>query len=962
MTDASPFRLPAPDGLLIDRARSLRFSFEGRQFTGYAGDTVASALAAHGVSLLSRSFKYRRPRGLFSLAGAEANTLVEVNGEANVLAEQHAVAEGDRVRGQNYTGSLAFDRGAWIGALGRFLPVGFYYRAFFRPRGAWRFWEPIVRRRAGIGRVDTTAPRGYFDKAYLFADVAVVGGGPAGLAAAIAAAEAGGRVVLIDENPVLGGALAYARFDPEGRLARARREALTSRLAALRNVRVLTDATCQGCFADNWLPVVRGNRLYKLRAGRVVVATGAFEQPLVFRHNDLPGIMLGSAAQRLIRLYGVRPGHRAVIATANDDGYATALDLLEAGGEVVAVADLRREPAPTAMSATVARAGVPIWTGHTLREAAGRRRVAAVELAPVRDDRRCGASSASLACDLVCISVGYAPNLALAAHAGARLAYDPGTAMHRATNLPPGLDVAGAANQVFALDPVLADGARAGRAATGRAAEPVRDPGAAGITHPWPIFPDAKGKDFVDFDEDLTVQDILDSVAAGFDDIQLLKRYSTLGMGPSQGRHSAANAIRLAARALDRTPDQIGTTTSRPPYAAERIGVLAGRSFEPVRRTPMHHRHAEAGARMMVAAAWLRPAHYGGSGDAEAAIAGEARAVRASAGLIDVSTLGKIEIRGPDAGEFLDRLYVTAHGKQPIGRGRYALLTDAAGTIVDDGVVCRLADTHYYVTATTSGVDAVVRDMYLWNAQWRLDVDIANVTAAYAAVNLAGPRSRAVLAAAGTDLDLGPEAFPFMGVRTGLVAGIPARTLRVGFVGELGYEIHVPAGCGEALWDALLAAGRAHGIRPFGVEAQRVLRLEKGHIIVGQDTDGLTYPDEFGRGAMGARKPFFVGGPALRIHRTRAVSRQLVGFTLDDSAAPLPKECHLVIRDGEIAGRVTSCVRSPNLGKPIGLAYVAPSQAPVGSTFEIRVEGRRLVRARVVALPFYDPENHRQAI
>ncbi len=372
----------------------------------------------------------------------------------------------------------------------------------------------------------------------------------------------------------------------------------------------------------------------------------------------------------------------------------------------------------------------------------------------------------------------------------------------------------------------------------------------------------------------------------------------------------------------------------------------------------MHHRHIEAQARMMVAGAWLRPAYYGDAADAAAAAAREVAAVRTAAGLIDVSTLGKIELRGPDAAEFLNRLYVTAHLQQPVGRARYCLMTDPAGAVIDDGVACRLAEQHFFVTATTSGADAVVRAMYLWNAQWRLDVDIANATAAYAAVNLAGPRSRDILAPICRDIELAPAAFPYLGVRTGEVAGIPARLMRVGFVGELGYEIHVPAGCGEALWDALIRAGARHGILPFGVEAQRVLRLEKGHVIVGQDTDGLTHPLEIGMPAPA--KPFFIGAAALAAHRERGLARRLVGFELVNDDAAMPKECHLVIEGGDIAGRVTSCARSPSLNRVIGLAYLPAERAEAGRTFTIRVERGALTAARVVPLPFYDPGNERQ--
>ncbi|MFQ6017451.1 MAG: glycine cleavage T C-terminal barrel domain-containing protein, partial [Kiloniellaceae bacterium] len=485
--------------------------------------------------------------------------------------------------------------------------------------------------------------------------------------------------------------------------------------------------------------------------------------------------------------------------------------------------------------------------------------------------------------------------------------------------------------------------------------------GAGGVNAPWPIFPHPKGKDFVDFDEDLQVRDILDSAAAGYAEPELVKRFSTVGMGPSQGRHSALNTARLIAKANNRSVAETGVTTARPPFAGEKLGVLAGRSFEPERLTAMHHRHLEAGARMMTAGLWWRPFHYGPEARRAACIREEVLAVRENVGLIDVSTLGGLEVRGPDAAEFLNRVYTFAYARQPTGRARYALMTNEAGTIIDDGVACRFHEDHFYVTATTGGAERVYLSMLWWNAQWRLEVDISNVTPGYAAVNLAGPKSREVLSELVDDVDLGPEAFPYMGLREGRVAGIPARFIRIGFVGELGYEIHVPASQGEALWDRLMEAGRDHGIRPFGIEAQRVLRLEKGHIIIGQDTDAMTFPHEVDMAwAIAKRKPFFVGGRSIELRLRQPIKRRLAGFTIDDPALPLPEESNLVLRGGEIVGFVTSVARASAGERIIGLAYVHPDDAEVGRPIEIKLDTGRVIRAEVAALPFYDPDNKRQ--
>ncbi|GAB0117851.1 2Fe-2S iron-sulfur cluster-binding protein [Acidisoma sp. 7E03] len=945
-------RLGAGWGLLIDQQRPLSFSFDGETYQAYEGDVIASALWAAGRSVISRSFKYHRPRGPLTMAGHDVNSLVQVGVEPNVRGDRHRVSAHMAVRSINRLGRLDHDLLAAIGLFSRFLPVGFYYKTFFRPRGAWAFFEKPIRALAGLGRLDPKAPHGYFDKAYLFCDVLVVGGGPAGLHAAIAAAETGADTLLIEEWPEAGGSLLFGRVNGSRAEAEARRARLLKRAAALPNLRLMKETVVSGLFADHWAAALRGNRLYKIRAERTVLATGAYDQPLVFKNNDLPGIIFADAAQRLMRLYGVRPGTRAVVATANRFGIDAALDLLDAGVEVAAVIDLR-PAAPPEETAPLAGRGVRIVAGASLKAARGKARVQAVAV------QHAVGRTEWIACDTVVMSVGYTPALNLACHVGARAVYDDATAMHRAVGLPAGLALAGSVAGIWADDLIAAQADAVGR---GNDAPTPANPGQT-VTHAWPIAEAAEhhGKAFVDFDEDLVVGDITGSVADGYDDIQLVKRYSTVGLGSSQGRHANLNTIRLVARATGRSLEAVGTTTFRPPLVPEKFGHLAGRSFEPTRLTPMHARHVEAGAQMMPAGLWLRPAYYGARADAAMAIAAEVRAVREAAGMIDVSTLGGLEIRGPDAAAFLDRVYTFSFAKQPVGRARYALMVDETGVMIDDGVACRLHERHFYVTATTSAVDQVYRLMTLWNQRWRLDVDIANVTSAYAGLNIAGPQSRAVLQSLEADIDLSAAAFPFMGVRTGHVAGIPVRVLRVGFVGELGFEIHCPARFGLALWDRLAEAGKPFGLKPFGVEAQRVLRLEKGHIIIGQDTDGLTNPLEADMGwALSKTKPFYLGKRSIEMQAAKGITRKLVGFALVDPAAPMPKECHLVIAGGEIAGRVTSVTRSAALGKVIGLAYVPAATSSPGTRFEIRTDGGHMVIAEIVPLPFYDPANTRQ--
>ena len=965
-------RLPAPAGLWIDRDKPINFRFEGRGYQGYAGDTIASALAANGVKVLSRSFKYHRPRGILTMAGQDANTLVQLENEPNALADRHPISEGLEVRPQNVFGSLTRDWGALLGKIGRFMPVGFYYRAFFRPRGVFeRIWEPIFRKTTGLGAVNLKAPHGYYDKAYGFYDVAVVGGGPAGLSAALVAARAGASVLLVEENPVPGGALGYARFDVEGVRGERLREELVREVAAEPAIEVMTDAVCNGWFADNWLPVIRGNRLYKIRAGEVVLAAGELEQPALFRNNDLPGVMMGSAAQRLIRLYGIRPGARAVVLTGNRFGYQVALDLIEAGVEVAAVVDQRPAPEPDPAMAAVLERGLRVLSGHAVIEAMpepGNRGLTGAVVDSIVGEGRVAGQTERISCDIIAMSVGFTPTYQLALQAGARLGYDDASAIFSITGLPEHLHLAGSMNGRHDLDAVVADGRLAGwRAAQGAGLDSGEAPAApaaadgAGVNAPWPIFGHPKGKDFVDFDEDLQIKDIVNAAADGYSELELVKRFSTVGMGPSQGRHSALATARLIAKASGRTVAETGVTTARPPFTGEKLGVLAGRSFELERFTAMHHRHLELGAQMMTAGLWWRPGYYGPVERRDAGIREECLAVRENVGLIDVSTLGGLEIRGPDAAEFLNRIYTFAYLKQPLGRARYLLMTNEAGTIIDDGVACRFRDDHFYVTATTSGAERVYLSMLWWNAQWRLQVDISHVTAAYAAVNLAGPKAREVLAKLTDDVDVSAEAFPYMGLREGHVGGVPARLIRIGFVGELGYEVHVPMSQGEALWDAVMTAGREFDIKPFGLEAQRVLRLEKGHFIIGQDTDAMTFPHEVDMAwAIAKKKPFFVGGRSIEQRLRQPMTRKLVGFTIEETGVPSPDESNVVLRGGEVVGFVTSVALSPALGKVIGLAYAHPDDAELGKTIQIKLDSGQVVAATVASPRFYDPDNARQ--
>lgn len=960
-------RLPATRGEWIDRSRPVEFKFEGQTYKGYAGDTISSALWGAGVRVLGRSFKYHRPRGVLSLANHDVNALHQSGGTPNVRADVTPLVAGMDLTAVNTFGSLADDKGRFLGKLSAVLPVGFYYKAFHSKR-LFPMWERMFRAMTGLGKVDLKSPHKRTPKAYDFCDVLVIGAGPSGLSAALAAATQGADVTVVDENAQAGGSAGYQLGNDNGR--RQQHADLLAKVAAEPRIRVLTGTYAAGYYKDHWIPLVSAERMLKMRASSVVVASGAFEQPAVFHNNDLPGIMLASAAQRLAYRYGVKPMDKAVVLTANADGYRAALDLLALGTAIAAVVDLRATPGKAEPLAHLLRqSGVEVLSGHCIVEARpdANGLCAGARIAALRADGTPAAQTRDIPCDGILMSTGWAPAANLLYQATTRMRYDRAVEQFVPDVLPDGVFACGRVNGVFELDRKLADGARAGSHAAaaagfGSASGAALAPESESPSHPWPIIDHPAGKNFVDFDEDLQFKDFRNAVQEGFDNIELLKRFSTNGMGPSQGKHSNMNGLRILARLTGKEPQQVGTTTARPFFHPVPMSILAGRGFHPERRTPLHSRHDALGAKWMPAGVWQRPEYYQLAGKSRLdCIRGEALAVRNGVGLIDVGTLGKLEVIGPQAAEFLERVYTSNYANLKVGMTRYAVMCDESGVVIDDGVVARLADDHFYFTTTTSGAATIYRELSRLNTMWRLDCGIVNHTGAFAAVNLAGPKSREVLRSL-TGLDLSAAAFPYLAVREGEVAGIPARLMRVGFVGEWGYEIHVPASHGGALWDALMKAGASHGVRPFGLEAQRLLRLEKGHIIISQDTDGLTTPLEVGmEWALKMNKPFFVGQRSLTAVSHKPRKQQLVGISFPAShEGPVPLECNLLIEGGDIAGRVTSIAWSPTLKRHIGLAFVRPDLAKPGHTVSIRLTGGSMVEAQVSATPFYDPDNLKQ--
>jgi sarcosine oxidase subunit alpha len=951
-------RLPPQPGERLDRSQTLSFTFDGKPVEALGGDTIGSALYAAGQRTFSRSFKYHRRRGLMCCAGHCPNCMVAVDGAPGVRACTEPAREGMAVEHLNAQPSLELDAMAVTDVLGGpFTPPGFYYKTFIRPRRLWPLYEWVLRHAAGLGRLPQRQAERTWRTEYRrrHTDVLVIGAGHAGLSAAIAAAELGADVVLADEGPEPGGRLLW-----EGGHEQAR--ALTARARKV-GVEILTSAPALGHF-DGLVPVWQGSTLHQVRARQHVYATGAIEQPLVFPGNDLPGVMLSAGARRLSTLYGVRPGTRAVVASTSDRGLLAASALAELGIDVLAVADLRRTPSPA--SELLREQGIETLHGWTVLEASGRRAVTGVTLAPVADGGGAGAVSAGsrqLECDLLLVAGGEAPATALIAQAGGRTEYDPARGHFRLAELPPGVFAAGEVAGEGEDHAVPASGERAGLAAAhalglgdARSAARSEELGARiaetprGEQAPAPaLAADASsaGKAFTCFCEDVTAKDIHRGVQEGYDSIELCKRFTTVTMGPCQGRMCQLSSIRLMSEETGQSLEQVGTTTARPPWSTVPLGVLAGRPIEPAKRSSIHARHRELGATIKWAGDWRRAYDYG---DPE----GEALNVHRAAGLIDVSTLGKLLVRGSQAGEFLDRLYPNRLSNLKPGRVRYGVLSTDAGRIMDDGTISRIDEDTFYVTTTSSGAGAVEQWFSWWLADWKLDVQLSDVTQALCAVNLAGPRAREILARL-TEADCSPEAFAYLDSRQARVAGVRALLMRIGFVGELGYEIHFPAAYGEDVWNAILIAGEAEGIRPFGLEPQRILRLQKQHIIVGQDTDSESTP--YGAGmpwAVKLDKPeAFIGKWALARAAEAPAETALVGFTLADGR--VPTEGAVVLdQQGRAAGQVTSARRSRQLGRVIGMAWVPTALASDGQWITISDDGARL-SASVVTEPFYDP-------
>jgi sarcosine oxidase subunit alpha len=996
------------NGWMINRNVAVEFTFNGKRLRGYEGDTLASALLANDQMLVGRSFKYHRPRGIVASGPEEPNALVNLGSGARLEPNQRATTtelfDGLEARSQNHWPSLEYDVGVLNNYASRFLPAGFYYKTFIHPRAAWKHvFEPIIRKSAGLGQAPKDRDADHYEQAYSYCDLLIAGGGVAGLQAALIAGRAGARVWLVDEATVWGG---RARVDGDvidGQPAEAWVEGAVTALSAMPNVTLRLRCQASGVHDHGYVLLSERvadhtpgdgrprQRLWRLRATRILTATGAIERPLSFPGNDIPGVMLASAVRDFVSKWAVSPGDRTVIVTNNDDAYRTAIALHGAGLEVAAVVDARANVTGD-LPERVRALGIRVESGKGIAKVKGTKRVEGVEICAQAGE---GKASNFVACDCVAMSGGWSPVVHLWSHCGGKLTWDEAGAYFRPDAARPPLShdgramvvAAGAANGALRHAATDADAAArlaldllGLKPAKGAPTAPVHDlPEEEALAPVW-VMPQGanialRSKMWLDYQNDVKVSDVQLAAREGYESVEHTKRYTTLGMATDQGKLSNINGLAVLADSLNVAIPQVGTTTFRPPYTPVTLGTLAGEArgeiFQPLRRTPMHRWHEKNGAFFEPVGYWRRPYCFPRAGEThEQAVHREVRNTRNAVGLLDASTLGKIIVKGPDAGRFLDMLYTGVMSTLPIGKCRYGLMCNEQGFLSDDGVVARIDEDTWLCHTTSGGADRIHAWMEDWLQceWWDWQVFTANVTEQYAQVAVVGPNARKLLEKLG-GMDVSKETLPFMQWADGTLGGFSVRVYRISFSGELSYEIAVDAGQGAAFWQALVAAGAEFGAMPYGTEALHIMRAEKGFIMIGDETDGTVIPQDLGLDwAISKKKADFLGKRGqTRSYLASADRWKLVGFeTLDSS----------VIQDGayivapgsnannqrKVQGRVTSTYYSPTLNRGIAMGLLRHGPARMGEVVEFtKIEGGT-VQARVVNPVFFDKDGEKQNV
>ncbi|MDH3759382.1 MAG: sarcosine oxidase subunit alpha family protein [Gammaproteobacteria bacterium] len=979
----------------IDRRRTISFTFDGKSYQGYEGDTLASALLANGVHLLGRSFKYHRPRGILTAGSEEPNAIVELRAgprkEPNTRATTIELFDGLVANSQNRWPSLAFDVMSINGLFSPLLSAGFYYKTFMWPVSFWtNVYEHVIRRAAGLGSAPTEADPDHYEQCHEHCDVLVVGAGAAGLSAALAAAQTDARVILVDEHRLLGGSLNSENFTVDGKAGSEWAAEAAARLAAMDNVHILNRSTVFGYYDHNVIGAVekvsdhlpvppRGHprqRMWLLYPQRVVLATGATERPLVFGNNDKPGVMLASAVRSYINAYGVKPGKRVLVTTNNNDAYRTAIDLHRAGAFVAAVVDSRAHP-ESPLVEELKKLSIRLITGSTVGAAEGGKRVKRAQIVSTLGDTL---DPESIDCDLIACSGGWNPNVHLHSQSGAKPVYDdsilsfvPGESRQAETS-------AGAAAGSFALQDCLTEGHNAGHEAAklagfkgrkGKAAK-ADDEGAYAIEALWisPTPYNKAYKQFVDQQNDVKASDVQLASQEGYDSVELLKRYTTQGMATDQGKTSNVNALAILACQRGEPIPEVGITTFRPPYVPVAMGVFAGHGvgadFMPVRRTAIHDWNEKQGAVFIEAGLWMRARYFPQKpGDTMYdCYVRETEATRNNVALVDVTTLGKIDIQGPDAPEFLNRLYINNWLKLPVGKARYGIMLREDGMVYDDGTTSRLGENHFFMTTTTANAAGVLAHMEQYHqTEWpELDVVFCSVTEQWTGIAVAGPNSRKLLEKV-IDIDISNDAFPFMGVGECRLNNIPARLFRISFSGELAYEVNVPADYGEQAWLELLEAGKEMGVGVYGTEALGTMRIEKGH-VAGSELDGRTTAKDLGLEGMANRSKHFIGKHNSERPVLEGEGRlQVVGLKSIEPDRNLRIGAHLVDPNTRLdsvsqsQGHVSATTYSPQLGCGIALGLLKDGASRHGEQLEavFPLDDEKL-KVEVCHPVFIDPE------
>jgi sarcosine oxidase subunit alpha len=996
-------RIPEMGGRL-DRTRKISFRFNGRAYSGFAGDTLASALLAAGESVLARSWKYHRPRGIITSGIEEPSALAQLESGAHTIpnakmpeVELYEALNAQAVNPWPSPGKQLLSINRWFTPL---FPAGFYYKTFMWPAKAWMLYERFIRKEGGLGAAPEQADSDRYVHQNIHCEVLIAGGGIAGLAAALAAGRSGARVILAELSPCLGGAAHRLAGMIDGKSALDWVRWAEAELAQMPEVRIIRRGVVFGYHDQNFVTIRESltdhvpltqrqgfrERLWRVRAGQVVLATGAHERPMVFGNNDLPGVMLSSALADYAHLYGVQVGQRAVLLTNNDSAYADALVLQRAGTQVTVVDARAGHSVVGGLVQQAHNAGIEVLRGFVPIEAKGSVAVSGIEVRQVVGGRANG-EARSLACDAIGMAGGWNPAIHLYSHSGGKAQWSEAAACFVPGAAQPDQFSVGACRATWSLSQTLDEASRAGATAATRAgfaatagALKVQEPAAEAISAFWiaetgePVSRRAKA--FVDYQNDVGAADIELAVREGFESIEHIKRYTALGFGTDQGKLGNINGMALAARALGKPIEQVGTTTFRPNYLPISFGTFAGLErgdlFDPARKTSPHECHVAAGCLFEDVGQWKRPWYFPkGQEDLDQAVAREVLAVRNGVGMLDASTLGKIDIQGPDAAKLLNWVYTNPWLKLEVGKCRYGLMLDENGMVFDDGVTARLGPEHFLMTTTTGGAARVLTWLERWvQTEWPdMKVYMTTVTDQWSTFAVVGPKSRAVVERVCQDVDLSSAAFPFMSYRDGTVAGVKARIMRISFSGELSFEVNVPSHAGAHVWKALMAAGADFKITPYGTETMHVLRAEKGYIIVGQDTDGSITPFDLGMGGMVAKTKDFLGRRSLtRSHTAASNRKQLVGLLTEDEQTVLPEGTQLTERSEAcpppvpMIGHVTSSYHSPTLQRSIAMAVVRSGTQRMGQKVFAALADGRYVAATVCSPVFYDPEGTRQNV